>query len=183
MKKLHSNIQELMLLLVAAIGLTSLNSCGTIAGAITGGKRPSFLVNAPKDVTVKLNGETLDITSELFASNVAGNATRDYYAAAVKMPYKKALTIQLSSASAGKSTTLDLKPKGISAIFWGNILIAPIVGHIIDGVTNNNKMLQPKYIDVQSALNNIPVKDWPSQGKLKRISKSAAKKNTTKTVY
>lgn len=168
---------------IAILGSSTLSSCGTIAGAITGGKRPSFLVNAPKDVQVKLNGETLDISSELFASSSFGNVTRDYYAAAVKMPYKKPVTIDLSSASLGKSATLDLKPKSSGAIFWGNIFLMPIAGHIIDAVTHNNKMLQPKYIDVEKALNNVPVKDWPSQGKLKHLSKKAAKKNTTVTFF
>lgn len=182
MKILTTNQNEkIAVVALALITLTSLNSCGTIAGAITGGKRPCFLVNAPKDVEVKLDGETLDISSELFASTSFGNVTSDYYAAAVKMPYKKPVTIYISSPSLGKSASLDLKPKGSGAIFWGNVFLAAGVGHIIDAVTHNNKMLQPKYIDVASALNNIPVKDWSSQGKLKRSSKKAAKKNTTKT--
>lgn len=168
---------QLFLLLGMASSSLLMSSCGTIAGAITGGKRPSFLINAPQDVTVKLNGEALAINSELFASNNVGKVSRDYYTAAVKMPYKNPVSIVISSTSTGKTATLDLKPKNSSAIFWGNIFIAPIVGHIIDGVTRNNKMLQPKYIDVESALNNVPLKDWPSQGKLKRIAKSGAKKN------
>lgn len=174
--------QTLMIIGASFIGLTTLNSCGTLGNALSGGKRPSFLVNAPKDVVIKLNGEQQDISSEIFATGGIGNVDNTYYAAAVNMPYKKPLSIQLSSASEGKTSTLDLKPKNSSTIFWGNLIFAPIVGHIIDGVSKNNKVLEPKYIDVTSALNNVPMKDWPSQGQLKRISKSKAKQNTTKTM-
>lgn len=168
-------------LFLALIGVTGLSSCGTVGSALSGGKRPSFLVNAPKDVVVKLNGEKLDISSELFATGGIGNVDKSYYTAAVNIPFKNPVSIQVSSASEGKSSTLDLKPKGSTAIFFGNLIFAPIVGHLIDAVTKNNKILEPKYIDVASVLNNVPLKDWPSQGKLKRLSKKDASKNTTKT--
>lgn len=151
------------------------SSCGTIGGAITGGKRPSFIVNAPSDVVVKLNGEVQNISSEVHASNTAGKGTVDYYTAAVKIPYKHPVTLEISSYRLGKTGTVNLKPKSSTLIFIGNLLICPLAGHILDAVTKNNKTLRPKYIDVASVLNNIPLNKWPSQAKLKNIEKKRAK--------
>lgn len=156
-------------------GMVLVQSCGTIGGAITGGKRPSFIVNAPADAVVKLNGEVQNITSELHASNTVGRGTVDYYTSAVKIPYKRSVTLDISSERLRKSGTVDLKPKGSGAIFFGNLLIFPIVGHIVDGVTKNNKTLRPKYIDAMSVLNDVPQKDWPSQSKLKADEKRKAR--------
>lgn len=173
MKKNFRNHFFVLPLVAGAMALIS--SCGTIASGITGGKRPSFLMNAPADVQVKLNGEVQDIKSELFASNVTGSSTVDYYGWAIKIPYKQPVTLEISSSSLGKTGTVELTPKSSSAIFWGNVFICPIAGHILDAVTKNNKMLRPKYIDVVSVLNNVPQKDWPSQSKLKARAKKGAK--------
>ena len=167
---------------VAVLLVSGLSSCGTIADALTKGKRPSFILNAPADVVVKLDGKPLDIELELFASTNIANVSNDFSTAAVNIPYKKATTLEVSSARLGKTGTVVLTPERSGPIFWGNLLFAPIVGHIIDGITDNNKVLSPRYIDVNSVLNNIPFKDWPSQAKLKRLEKSKAKKNTTRTV-
>lgn len=160
---------------LAVGGMLLIQSCGTIGGAITGGKRPTFIVNAPSDVVVKLNGEVQDITSELHASNVAGSRSVDYYTSAIKIPYKHPVTLEISSERLKKSGSVDLKPKGSGAIFVGNLLIFPVIGHIIDGVTKNNKTLRPKYIDVTSVLNNVAQKDWPSQSRLKANEKRKAR--------
>jgi hypothetical protein len=164
--------------ILAAVCCFALSSCGTIASALTKGKRPSFIVNTPKDIVVKLDGKPLDIELELFASDeyVGTGSSLNYYTSAVKLPYKKKITLEFSSASLGKTGTLELNPKASGAIFWGNVIIAPIVGHIIDKVTKNSKVLKPKYIDVMKVLNNVPMKDWPSQGKLKRQQKRKIKK-------
>ena len=180
------------LLGIAAFIAATFSSCGTISNAITGGKRPSFIVNAPKDVVLKLDGKELAIKSELFASTsgvtsttttaqstLTTTSTRDFYTSAVNIPYKKPVTLEISSASSGKTASINLKPKRQSAIFWGNLIFCPIVGHIIDGVTHNNRVLSPRYIDVASVLNNVALKDWPSQGKLKRLEKSKAKHNNS----
>lgn len=176
---LNSSTMRLLALSITAFIAITFSSCGTVSNAITGGKRPSFIVNAPKDVVLKLNGQELPIEKELFASssNIGATATRNFYTAAVNIPYKKPITLEISSPSSGKTATINLKPKRQSAIFWGNLIFFPLVGHIIDGVTNNNKVLTPRYIDVSSVLNNVAFKDWPSQGKLKRMEKSKAKRN------
>ncbi len=174
MKKLVGSICILAIVIFFA-------SCGTIAGALSKGKRPVFLIDVPKDLVVKVNGKELDIELEAFASGGVGNVTNTYYAPAIQMPYKHPATIQLSSAAMGKSGTLDLKPKNQSAIFWGNVIIAPIVGHIIDAVTKNNKTLTPRYIDVPAALAGKPKSEWRSKGKLKRLSKHKGRKNKTVT--
>ncbi|MDB5119602.1 MAG: hypothetical protein JWN56_820 [Sphingobacteriales bacterium] len=162
---------------IASLSLFTFSSCGTVASSFSGGKRPSFIVNAPQDVIVKLDGTPLDLSSELFTSsvNIGAKATTDFSTAAVNLPYKKAITLEISSPSTGRTGTIELKPKGSSAIFWGNLIFAPIVGHIIDGVTGNSKTLRPKYIDVTSVLNKVSFKDWPSQGQLKRREKDLIK--------
>ena len=162
---------------IAAFCIAAFSSCGTIASALTKGKRPSFILNAPADVVIQQDGKVLELELELFtATEYIGTASStNYYTAAVNLPYKKKTTLVFSSATLGKTATLELKPKNQAAIFWGNLIMAPIVGHIIDGVTKNNKILKPKYIDVASVLNNVPLKDWPSQGKLKRIEKRRIK--------
>ncbi|TKB96940.1 hypothetical protein [Pedobacter cryophilus] len=161
--------------------MVTFSSCGTIGAALSKGERPSFIVNAPKDVVVKLDGKEIDISSEIFAAGGVGNVTNTFYSSAVNVPFKKPITLEISSASTGKTAMVDLKPKNGSVYFWGNLIFAPIVGHVIDGVTDNNKELTPRYIDVASALNNVPFDQWPNQGKLKRIQKSKAKQNVTKT--
>jgi hypothetical protein len=169
---------RLILLGVFALIISSMvSSCGTFGNMLTKGKRPSFIVNAPSDVVIKIDGKVVALESELFASTEYFNSkgSMNYYTAAVNIPYKKPVTLEISSSSMGKTAMLSLTPKRQGAIFWGNLIFFPIVGHIIDGVTDNNKILNPRYIDVTSALNNIPLKDWPSQGKLKRQEKAKAK--------
>lgn len=167
-------IKSFVLLSLAASGLLVMSSCGSIAGALTKGKRPSFIVNSPKDVTITKDGKELDVALELFAVTEGYGQSLNFYTSAIKLPYKNAATLQITSGN--RTGTVDLKPKGNRAIFWVNLIFAPIVGHIIDGVTKNNKSLQPRYIDVESVLNHVPLKDWPSQKKLKRIEKRKIKK-------
>ncbi|MDQ6610518.1 MAG: hypothetical protein M3Y85_11935 [Bacteroidota bacterium] len=169
---------------IASFILFAFCSCGTLSNALSKGKRPSFIVNAPKDVVIKMNGKVLDLESELFTStvNIGATASKNYYTAAVNIPYKHPVTLEMSSASLGKTATVELKPKSQGAIFWANLIFFPIVGHIIDGATNNNKVLTPKYIDVTSVLNNVALKDWPSQAKLKKIEKEKATLNTSREV-
>lgn len=169
-----SIIKSFAVISLAACGLLGLNSCGSVAGALTKGKRPSYIVNSPADVVIKQNGKELDVALELFAITEGYGQTLNFYTSAIKLPYKDAVTLQISSG--GKTGSVELKPKGNRSIFWGNLIFAPIVGHIIDGVTKNNKSLQPRYIDVESVLNNVPLKDWPRQKKLKRLEKRKIKK-------
>lgn len=160
--------------------LFSITSCGTIAGAITKGKRPVYLIDAPKDLTVKVNGQEQDISSELFASHsdIGASRTVDFYTAAVNLPYKKKMNMQLSTS--GGAGSVDLKPKSQSAIFWANLIFAPIVGHIIDAVTKNNKTLGPRYIDVPAVLAGKPKSDWRSKSQLKKYAKKKGRQNMTK---
>ncbi len=168
------------LILIIAISF-AISSCGTIAGAVTCGKRHFYLIDAPSDLEVSFGGEDQIITSELFASTSLANVTRDYYTAAVKIPYKNKGDLSLHSTDLGQSAKIEVEPKRLGAIFWGNLIFAPIVGHIIDGVTDNNKTANPRYIDVPAALAGKSKSEWRSQGKLKQHSKQKAKKNTTTT--
>lgn len=147
----------------------ALSSCGTIAGLITKQKRPVFLMMAPSDIRVEVNGVRQDITSDAFA----GGSNVTYYVSSVRLPYKEDLTMVISSG--GRSASIDLKSKRFGYIFWGNMFSFPIVGHIVDAVTDNNKTLKPRYIDCERALEGKPVSEWRSQGKLKRMGKRSAR--------
>ena len=159
-----------------ALILTALlfSSCGTIGGLVTKNKRPVFLMMAPNDLVVKVDGVTQDIESDVFATYALGNTTITYYTSSVRLPYKEKVSVEISSG--GKSATFELKPKMFGAVFVGNMFSFPIVGHIVDAVTKNSKTLKPRYVDVERALEGKPVKDWRGKKKLKRIQKKAIRK-------
>lgn len=146
-----------------------LSSCGTISGLVTKGKRPVFLMMAPSDIRVEVNGERQDITKDAFASSEYAT----YYVSSVRLPYKEDLTMVISSG--GRSASIDLKSKTFGAVFVGNFFSFPLVGHILDGVTKNSKTLKPRYIDCERALEGKPISEWRSQGKLKRMGKRSAR--------
>ncbi len=178
-------MKTLIYSLLSISSLALLSSCGTIAGALTKGVRPVFLIDAPEDLVVSFDGKSKDITLEVFAStsnsyhsNLSNTTTTtnvNYLTSAVKLPYKNKGALQLNSA--GASTNVELKPKGQRAIWWGNFLFFPITGHILDAVTDNNKTLFPRYIDVPAAMAGKPVKEWRSQGKMKRMEKKSIKRS------
>ncbi len=146
----------------------TMSSCGTIAGLVTKKKRPLFLMMSPTDLKVEVNGERQVITSDVFASNSACT----YYASSVRLPYKEDLTMVISSG--GRSASIDLKSKGFGTIFVGYIFSFPAVGHILDVTTKNNRTLKPRYNDCERALEGKIVREWRSQGKLKRMGKKSA---------
>ena len=172
----HSKRSSLKLLVAFSIVASGLvfSSCGSIFSAFSGGERPVYVVNAPKDLVVTQDGIEQDISLEVFASQEGYGVSTTFYTSAVKLPYKKDLTLKLSSG--GKSNTIDLESKRWKSIFWCNLFTFPIVGHIIDFSSRNNKVLKPRYIDVTSLLNNVPIKDWPSKKKLKKMEKKKIKK-------
>ncbi len=162
------SINNVFLGAVLAVGMSS---CGSISGLITKQKRPVFLMMAPSDLTVDVDGERQEITSEVFATQTIGNTTYTYYTSAVKLPYKKAVSMTIRSG--GKSATFELQPKTFGAVWVGNIFSFPVVGHIVDMATKNSKVLKPRYIDVERALDGKPIKEWRGKGKLKRMQKRA----------
>lgn len=160
--------------------------CGSISTLFMK-ERPVHLMSAPRDLKVKVNGEAKNITSEYFGQSLDGFSTRwdganvrhttDYYTSAVKLPFKNGpATMELHSASMQKSATVELKPKRWSIIFWGNMLSFPISGHLVDGFTNNNKIMKPNFIDVEYALAGKPVSEWRGKSKLKRMEKKQIRK-------
>ncbi len=167
------------LLLLSLAG--TLASCGTITGAISK-KRPVSLMLAPSDIEVKANGEPVEVTSEVFDIRSGDDltlnlsTTTSYATKGVRLPYKKPVTLELYSPSAGKRATIELKSRASGLFFWGNLFSFPILGHIVDGVTKNNHLLKPRYIDVDAALAGKPIKEWRSQSKLKRLQKRKMRK-------
>jgi hypothetical protein len=163
-----------VIILLVVVSTLFLNSCGTILGAITHQKRPVWFYLAPNDLEVKANDKPVNITMSAYKTNktnIGNTATlqTSYYTQTVKLPYKEHITLQISSASQGKKATIELKPKRSGGIFFLNIITFPIVGHIIDGITKNNRVLSPRDIDVPMALDGKSPKQWRKSGKLKRL--------------
>src|SRR5690606_24213435 len=120
MKKLK---KSLLLYLCICI----LTGCGSISTLFMK-ERPVHLMSAPRDLQIKVNGETKKITSEYFAQSLDGYSTRldgssvrhttDYYTSAVKLPFKNGpATMELHSPSIQKSATVELAPKRWPIIF------------------------------------------------------------------
>lgn len=148
--------------------------CGSIASVFQK-ERTVHLMQSPQNLEVKVNGESKRITSEAFAVNsFMSDYTTTYYTAGVKLPYKKAATMELTSGD--KKAVIDLTPKRWSVIFWGNMFSFPITGHIFDGITDNNKVLKPNFIDVEYALEGKPVSEWRGKSKLKSMEKKGIRK-------
>jgi hypothetical protein len=158
----------------------TLNSCcfGTLNNALTHGKCNVSLMRVPKDIEVTSGGKRLDVTKEMFAvsSSIGGSTTTTYYTSAVSLPAKKKATIELYSPSMNKRATVELKPKANKNLVFLDILFGAGSGLLIDIPTGNLKMLTPRLLDVQSALEGKPRNKWLSHGKLKRMGKRSAKK-------
>ena len=168
-------MKKLLVISIAIFTVMALNGCcfGTLNNALTHGKSNVSLMRAPKDIQVTHNGNKLDITSEVFAvsSRVGSNVTTSYYTSAVKLPCKHRQTIELYSPSTNKRATVELKPRASRNIIWLDILLGAGSGLLIDIPTGNLKILTPHLLDVESALDGKPRKEWMSQGKLKRMAK------------
>lgn len=167
---------------IASLGLLTilLNSCcfGTLNSALTHGKSYVSLMQAPKDLEVSCQGKKLEITSEVFAasSNIGSSVTTTYYTSTVKLPAKHKTTIELYSPSQNKRATVELKPKASKNLIFLDIIFGAGSGLLIDIPTGNLKMLQPRLLDVNSALEGKPRNQWLSHGKLKRMGKRQAKR-------
>jgi hypothetical protein len=161
-------MKKIINLTIVVVAAATISSCGSISSLVSK-KRTVHLMQAPSDLEVIVNGEKQNVTSEVFASYE--NTT--WYTSAVKLPFKKPVTMELRSGS--KNATFELKPKGSRAIFWGNVFSFPVIGHIFDAVTKNSKRLYPYYIDVEYALQGKPIAEWRGKGKLKRMEKRGAR--------
>ena len=153
-----------------------ISSCGTVMSSFSS-KRPVMLMQAPNDIKVKVNGEVVDVTKEYLSSNESSGSgvkiSTNYFTRGVRLPYKQDVQMELSSVSQNKTAQFTLKSKGSSLFFWGNLFLLPIVGHIIDGTTKNNRLLSPRYIDVEYALQGKPISEWRGKNKLTRKEKKS----------
>jgi hypothetical protein len=178
-KKAQTKMKNLLIVLIALVSAMTLNGCcfGTLNNALTHGKSTVSLMRAPKDLEVSVDGKALDISEEAFASssNIGATVTTTYYTSAVKLPAKHKVSIGLYSPSMNKRATVELKPRASRNIIWLDILLGAGSGLLIDIPTGNLKMLTPRLLDVQSALEGKPRNKWLSHGKLKRIAKRKAK--------
>ncbi len=181
-------MKKLLTVVCGCIGLFSLNSCGVLSSALTHGKSTVFMMRAPKDIEVTSGGKKLELTRDVFAakSRTSSNGiyntttTTSYYATGVKLPSKKKATIEIYSPSENKRATVDLKPRANRNIIWADLLLSGGAGLIPDIATGCIKFLTPRLVDVESALAGKPRKEWLSQGKLKRMAKRGADKQSKK---
>jgi hypothetical protein len=54
-----------------------------------------FLMMAPKDLVVKVDGVTQEIESDIFATYALGNSTIDYYTSSVRLSFKKRVSVEI----------------------------------------------------------------------------------------
>lgn len=161
---------SLPLIALAAVSFM-LTSCGTIAGS----KAQIALVEAPRGVSVKANGETVDIKYEETVSTMKvgsnGDTRNSYSSPVIKVPRNKAQTIEISAGS--QKGTVVTKPK-----VDGNIVILDLFtgfGLFVDIATGNLKKQNPRFIDVPAVLAGKPQSEWRSQRKLKKAIKKSAR--------
>ncbi len=142
------------------------------------GKCNVSMMRSPQDLEVFSSGKKLEMSQEVFAasSSIGGSTTTTYYTAAVKLPAKHNATIELYSPSLNKRATVELKTKSNRNIIFLDILFGAGSGLLIDIPTGNLKMLTPRLLDVQSALEGKPRSKWLSHAKLKRMAKKKATK-------
>jgi hypothetical protein len=156
-----------------AVATTLLTSCGTIMGKMS----KVALVDAPRNLEAKADGERLDIKNDLTVSTLSvgtnGDTYRDYYSPTVKLNKHKTVTLDLSSGN--KTGTAELKPKFSGAYFLGNMFVTGLVlGTAIDVATHNHRK-HIRYVDVPAVLAGKSQSEWRSKGQLKRAIKRKAK--------
>lgn len=144
----------------AVVILFTIQGCGTISSSISDwpkGTRPVYLHNCPSDAVVTCNGVNIPIG---VAEWIRWKDITKVIMPAVYLPYKVNADIVISSASMGKSDSLHLKCK-----LWGfsttvNCCTFPVMSHIIDYATKNDRVLKPRVIDVTAFLNGKPKSEW-----------------------
>ncbi len=159
------------LVLILTISAT-LVSCGTISGKMS----KVTLVDAPKNLVAKADGETVDIKSEMTLSQMSIDNSRvtEYYAPVVKLNKRKKISLELSSG--GTNGTAELTPKFSGAYFLGNMFTSGIIlGTAIDMATASHRK-HVRFVDVPAVLAGKPKSEWRGKHQLKRAIKKSAKR-------
>ncbi len=149
-------------------------SCGTIMGKMS----KVALVDAPRNLEAKADGENLEITKDLTVSNLKvgmnNDTYYDYFSPVVKLNKHKTVSLELSSG--GSKGTVDLSPKFSGAYFFGNLFVTGLVlGTVVDVATKNHRQ-HMRYVDVPAILAGKPVSEWRSKHQLKKAIKKSARK-------
>lgn len=152
--------KNIIFLFASVVILFTVQSCGTISSSISDwpkGMRPVYLHNCPNDAVVKCNGINIPIEESEY---VRWKDVTKIKMPTIFLPYKLDTSITISSASLGKSETISLKSK-----LWGfsttiNCCTFPIMSHIIDYATKNDRVLKPRVIDVTAFLNGKSKSEW-----------------------
>ena len=160
------------------------SSCGSIYSAVHHGMRPVYLVDAPKDIEVSVNGVKQKITEDMVMTyEQKGLGTHrygtDFSTRSIRLHYKHDATIDIYSPSQNKKATILLKSKGSGAYITTDIIFTGCIGLLVDIPTKNYKVLKPRLVDVKSALDGKPINKWRSKSKLKRY----IIKNEKRTYY
>lgn len=161
-------------LVVVSLLSVTMVSCGTIMGKMS----KVALVDAPKDLQAKADGQRLEIKSDLTVSNLKvgmnGDTYNDYYSPVIKLNKRKTVALELSSGST--KGNVDLKPKFSGTYFLGNMFVTGLIlGTAVDIATSNHRK-HIRYIDVPAVLAGKPQSEWRSKSKLKKAIKKSAKK-------
>jgi hypothetical protein len=150
-------------------------SCGTISGKMS----KVALVDAPRNIQAKANGERVDVEQAQTVSTLkvgsSGDTYTNYYSPVVKLSKKEKVTLELSSGS--NNGSVDLTPKFSGSYLVGNMFVTGLVlGTAIDVATGNHKK-HIRFVDVPAVLAGKPQSEWRSKGKLKKAIKKSAKYN------
>lgn len=135
-------MKKISLIVVCAFALSS---CGTLGHA----SRKVFLVEAPSDLTVSLNGAPVEIVQVISASG--GSDHNVSYYPGLDQKFKKMNSIELTS---GKQTSVvKLQTKAQVGLLLVELLVPPFgIATIIDLITGGHRKPEPRYIDVPAYL-------------------------------
>ena len=135
------------ILLLVIICPFVISSCGTLTHA----SRKVFLVEAPSDLTVSLNGKQVEVVQVISASG--GSDHNVYYYPGLDQKFKKKNNIELTS---GKQTAVvKMHTKAQVGLLLIELLIPPFgIATIIDLITSGHRKPDPRYIDVPAYLNH-----------------------------
>lgn len=150
------------------------SSCGSLYSAAHHGMRPVYLVDAPKDIEVSVNGVKQKITEDIvmnFEQKGLGNHRygTDFYTRTIRLHYKHNAKIEMYSPSQNKKATVLLKSKGSGAYIATDIIFTACIGLLVDIPTKNYKVLKPRLVDVKNALDDKPIDKWRSKTQLKKF--------------
>lgn len=150
--------------LAFAVAITSgifLSSCATLFSPKT---TPVILVDAPDDLSVKVNGSHASIERVQSQAKSGSEVSVTYYAPGLELDKKiKKQTITLNSG--GQSKDVEVKLKAAAGVVFLDLMFTGPIGIGVDAATKRWRKAKNRHIDVPAILNGTKPR---SQGALKR---------------